>query len=47
MFYYGVRYNGLGKRAHVLKYLHGICVVGTFERCFHEGSILRLHRAVI
>ena len=37
----------MGKRAHVLKHSHGRCVVGSFDKILHEGSLWTGHRAVI
>ena len=47
IFFDGVRCNDLGKLLHVLNNLHGICVIGPFERCFHEGTIWIVNRSVI
>ena len=47
LFYGGVKQIDLVKIYHVLKHLHGIMISGSFERCFHEGSLWRGHRAVI
>ena len=37
----------LGQRTHVLKHLHGRCIVGPFERVFHEISLWRRNRAIV
>ena len=42
-----VKISDLGNRSHVLKYLHVIMVFGPFEKCFHEGTIWRVTRALI
>ena len=47
VFYDGVKQTDLGKRAHVLKYLHDRIIMGTFEIFFHEGSLWRGHISVI
>ena len=47
VFYERVKHKDLVKRAHVIKYVHGRIILGPFERCFHEGSIWRLHKALI
>ena len=47
VFYDGVKHTYLGKRAHVLKHLHGRIVMGPFERWFHGGFLCRVHRTVI
>ena len=39
--------NDIGKRAHVLKHSHGWCVIGSFNRSLHEGSIWTSHRDVL
>ena len=39
--------NEIGKRAHVLKHSHGRCVIGSFNKTFHEGSLWTDHRAVL
>ena len=46
LFYEGVKTSDLINRVHVLKYLHGIMIFGTFEKN-HEGTIWRGTRAVI
>ena len=47
VFYVGENMNDIGKRAHVLKNSHGRCVIGSFDKILHEGSIWTGHRAVI
>ena len=47
MFFYGVKTSDSGSRAHILKHLHGRMVFGTFEKCFHEFTLWRGHRALI
>ena len=39
--------NDIGKRAHVMKHSHGRCVIGSFDKNLHEGSIFTGHRAVL
>ena len=39
--------NDIGKRAHVLKHSHGRCVIGSFDKMLHEGSLWTGHRAVL
>ena len=39
--------NDIGKRAHVLKHSHGRCVIGSFDKVLHEGSLWTGHRALI
>ena len=39
--------NYIGKRAHVIKHSHGRCVIGSFDKSLHEGSIWAGHRAVL
>ena len=36
-----------GETAHVLKHSHGRCVIGSFDKILHEGSLWTSHRAVI
>ena len=43
----GENMNDIGKRAHVLKHSHGRCVIGSFDKIIHEGSIWTVHRAVL
>ena len=43
----GDNINDIGKRAHVLKHLHGKCVVGTFDKILHKGSISTGNRYVL
>ena len=45
--YYGENMNGIEKRAHVLKHSHGRCVIGSFDKILHEGSLWTGHRAII
>ena len=47
VFYDGENMNDIGKRAHVLKHSHGRCVIGSFDKILHEGSIWTGHRAVL
>ena len=37
----------LVKRSHVLKHLHRRCIIGPFEKSFHEGLFWRGNRDVI
>ena len=37
--------NNIGRRSRVINNLHGSCVVGSFDKKLHEGSILTGHRA--
>ena len=46
-FFDGETLNDVGKRAHVLKHSHGRCVIGSFDKILHEGSLWIGHRAVI
>ena len=46
-FYDGENINDIGKRAHVLMHSHGRCVIGSFDKILHEGSICTGHRSVI
>ena len=46
-FFNGETLNDIGKRAHVLKHSHGRCVVGSFDKILHGGSLWTGHRAVI
>ena len=39
--------NDIGKRAHVLKHSHGRCVIGSFGKSLHEGSIWTGLKAVL
>ena len=39
--------NKVGKRAHVLKHSHGRCVIGSFDKILHEGSLWTGHRALL
>ena len=43
----GENINDIGKRAHELKHSHGRCVIGSFDKFLHEGSIWTGHRAVL
>ena len=47
VFFDGENLNDVGKRAHVLKHSHGRCVIGSFDKILHEGSLWTGHRAVI
>ena len=47
VFYDGENMNDIGKIAHVLKHSHGRCVIGTFYKILHEGSIWTGHGAVL
>ena len=47
VFFNGETLNDVGKRAHVLKHSHGRCVIGSFDKILHEGSLWTGHRAVI
>ena len=47
VFYHGVLYSDMGKRSRFLKHLHARCVVGPFERYFHEASLWGGNRSVI
>ena len=46
-FYYGENINDIGKRAHVINNSHGTCVIGSFDKNLHEGSIWNGHGAVL
>ena len=39
--------NDIGKIAHVLKHSHGRCVIGSYDKILHEGSLWTGHRAII
>ena len=39
--------NVIGNRAHVLKHSYGRCVIGSFDKKLHEGSIWTCHRALL
>ena len=39
--------NVIGNRAHVLKHSHGRCVIGSFDKILHEGSIWTGYRALL
>ena len=43
----GENMNDIGKRAHVLNHSYGRCVIGSFDKILHEGSIWTGHRAVL
>ena len=43
----GLAMNDIVKRAHVLNFSHGRCVVGALEKILYEGSIWTGPRAVI
>ena len=47
VFFYGETLHDVGKRAHVLKHSHGRCVIGSFDKILHEGSLWTGHRAVL
>ena len=47
VFYYGDKINDIGKRAHVLNNSHGRCVVGSFDKILHKGSIWTGRRALL
>ena len=47
VFYDGVKKSDLGNRAHILKYLHGRMIFGSFEKCFIKILFWRGTRAVI
>ena len=47
VFYDGENINDIDKRAHVLKHSHGRCVIGSFDKILHEGSIWTGRRAVL
>ena len=47
VFNYGESMNDIGKRAHVLKHSHGRCVIGSFDKNLHEGSIWTGRRALL
>ena len=47
VFYDGENMNDIGKRAHVLKYSHVRCVIGSFDKSLNEGSIWTGHRAFL
>ena len=47
VFYDGENMNSNGKRAHVLKHSHRRCVISSFDKILHEGSIWTGHRAVL
>ena len=39
--------NDIKKIAHVLKYSHGRCVLGAFDKILYKGSLWTGHRDVI
>ena len=43
----GENMNDIGKRAYVLNHSHGRCVIGSFDKILHEGSIRNGCRAVL
>ena len=45
--YDGENKNDIGKIAHVLKHSHRRCVIGSFDKILHEGSIWTGHRTVL
>ena len=47
VFFDGENINDVGKRAYVLKHSHGRCVIGSFGKILHEGSLWTGHRAII
>ena len=47
MFYERIKTTYLGNRAQYLKCLHEKIIFGPFERCFHEGSLWKGHRALV
>ena len=47
IFLNGMTMNDIGKRAHVLKHSHGRCVVVSFYKMLHGGSIWNGHRDVL
>ena len=47
VFYDGESMNDIGKRAHVLKHSHRRCVIGSFDKFLHEGSISTGYRDVL
>ena len=47
VFYDGENMNDIGKRAHLLKHSHGRCVIGSFDKILHKGSLWNGHRDVI
>ena len=46
-FYDGENMNEIGKIAHVLKHSHERCVIGSFDKILHEGSIWTGHISVL
>ena len=47
VFYDGDNINYIGKRAHVMKYSHRRCVIGSLDKFLHEGSVSTGHRDVL
>ena len=47
VFYDRENMNDIGKRAYVLKHSHGRCVIGSFNKILHKGSIRTGNRGVI
>ena len=47
VFYDEYNMNDIGKRAQVLKHSHRRCVIGSFAKNLHEGSIWTDNRAVL
>ena len=47
VFNYGQNMNDIGKRAHVLKHSHRRCVIGSFDKILHKGSIWTGNRAAL
>ena len=47
VFYDGDNMNDIGKRSHVLKHSHGRCVIASFDKILHEGSIWTGNRTVL
>ena len=43
----GENMNDIGKQSHVLKHSYGRCVIGSFDKILHEGSIWTVHRSVL
>ena len=43
----GENMNDFGKIAHVLNHSHGSCVIGSFDKILHEGSIWTGRRDVL
>ena len=47
VFYDGWNMSDIEKRAHVLKHSHERCVIGSFDKILHNGSIWNGHGAVL